>query len=186
MLIEEIAEMIMIMEDYECKEKKKFDNGVDIIASNGDSEDKILLRLIINPRSKSGFVGIDAITEINEILKSGNFDKGILISNRFTDSVRNKTINKKIRIVSENFKPLFESQEIYAKIQDLVDNLCIVQCGKIPKKESDCNGYSNGSYTCNIRKIEDDSVFHLNHKWNKLLQNDLRRIIKMNPNIEVQ
>ena len=183
--IEETAEMIMIMEDYECKGKKKFDNGIDIMALNGDSEDKILLRLIINPKSKSGFVGADDVSEINEIVESGNFDKGILIGNKFTGSARNKMINKKIRIVSENFIPLFESQEIFAKIQELVDNLCVVQCGKIFEKESDCNGYSDGKYTCDIRKINDDSLFHLNHKWNKLLQNDLRRLIKLNPNIEV-
>lgn len=186
MLIERTAEMIMIMEDYQCKKKKKFENGIDIIALNGDSNDKILLRLIINPKSKSGNVGVDEITEMNNTLENEKFDKGIIISNKFTNSARNKTINNKIQIVSENDSPLFDSQKIYAKIQDLLDNLCMDHCDKIPKKKSDCNGYSNGSYTCNIRKINDDSWFHLSHKWNKLLQNDLKRLIQLDPNLELQ
>ena len=178
------AEIIMAMEDYECEERQRLDEGIDLTASHGNLDDRILLRIITEPTSKSGFVGINAVRKMSETLKRENYDKGILISERFTAAARQEMRRKDIQMVSEKFMPSFEPQKLYLKIQDYVDNLCKAKCGKVPEKESDCKGYSKGSYTCEVRLISNDASFHFEHGWTNLLQNDVKRILALNAHFE--
>jgi len=171
------AELIMAVEDYERKNMERRDNGVDIIASGGSSDDKILLRVITEPKSKSGFVGVDAVSKMIEIMKDEDYDKGILISKRFTKAAKNKIGHEGIQIISEKFMPRFKPEELFFTIQDCTDALCKVKCGRIPKKESDCKGHSNGCYSCKIRLISDNASFHYERGWAHLLQNDLIQLL---------
>jgi len=166
----------MAMKDYKCEERQKVDGGIDIIASDGKSDDRILLRILNEPESKSCIVGRDAVLKMVETMKHENYDKGILISESFSFAARQEMKRRGIQIVSEKFMPSFEPNRLYIKIQNYIDDLCKAKCGKVPEKESDCKGYSKDSCTCEVRLISDDASFHLEHGWTSLLQNDLRRL----------
>ncbi len=99
------AELVMAMEDYACDEKQKLAERIDLIASQGNSNDRILLRIITEPKSKSGFVGVNAVTNMNETLESENYDKGILVGKRFTAAARREMKRKDIEMVSEKCMP---------------------------------------------------------------------------------
>ena len=170
------VEIILAMKDYNCEERQKVDGGIDIIASDGKSDDRVLLRIINEPKSKAGIVGRDAVLKLNETLKSENYDKGILISKRFTVAARQEMRRKDIQMVSEKVMPSFKPEELYIKMQNYIDDLCKVKCGKVPEKESDCKGYSEGCYSCKVRLISDDFLFHFERGWTDLVQNDLRRL----------
>lgn len=177
--IEDKAEIFMAIRDYECEEKQKWDKGIDFTASGAKSNDKILLRVITEPESRSSIVGIDAVKEMTEIMKLEDYDKGVLISKRFTEAAKKEMKRENIQMISENFMPLPEPQRLYLKIQDLIDGLCKAKCGKIPEKESDCKGYLNGQYSCKIRLISDNASFHFERGWTEFLQNDLLRLLRL-------
>jgi len=177
--IEDKAEIFMAIRDYECEEKQKWDKGIDFTASGAKSKDKILLRAITEPESRSGIVGIDAVKKMTETMKLENYDKGVLISKRFTEAAKKEMKQENIQMISENFMPLPKPQRLYHKIQNLIDSLCKAKCGKIPEKESDCKGYLNEQYSCTIRLINDNASFHFERGWIKFLQNDLLRLLKL-------
>jgi hypothetical protein len=183
MSIKSKAEIVMAVEDYECEKKRRLPEGIDLIASHGDADDKTLVRVITEPKSKSGFVGVNAVRKMDEILKTENYDNGILVSKRFTAAARKEMRQKDIRMISEKFMPSFEPKKLYLKVQDYVDNICRAKCGKVPKKESDCKGSSESGYTCEVRLISDDALFHLEHRWRKLLQHDIKRLVALNAHL---
>jgi hypothetical protein len=184
MSIRSKAEIVMAMEDYDCEERRTLAEGIDLAASHGNSDDRILVRIITEPTSKSGSVNVDAVRKMDQTLKDENYDGGILISEKFTAAARQEMRRKDIRMISEKFMPSFEPQKLYLKVQDYVDNLCKAKCGKIPKEESDCKGFSESGYTCKVRRISDDALFHLEQGWRNLLQNDLRRLLVLNAHFE--
>lgn len=179
MSIESKAELIMAIQDYECEERQRWDRGVDYIAADAKSDDKILLRLITEPKSKSGFIGVDAVRKMSEILKHENYDRGVLIGKKFSEAAREEMRRDDIQMISERLPPSFTPQKLYLRIQDYIDDLCEVKCGKVPKKQSDCKGYSEGTYSCKIRLISDDASFHFERGWTNLLQNDLKRLLRI-------
>ncbi|MDH5448786.1 MAG: restriction endonuclease [Candidatus Bathyarchaeota archaeon] len=179
MSIEDKAELVMTIRDYEYEEKQKWDKGIDFTASDAKSDDKILLRIITAPESRSGVVGIDAVKEMSEIMKLKDYDKGVLISKRFTEAAKKEMKRENIQMISESFMPSLEPQRLYLKIQDLIDGLCKANCGKIPEKESDCKGHLNGQYPCKIRLISDNASFHFERGWTRFLQNDLLRLLRL-------
>jgi hypothetical protein len=178
MSLELAAELVMMIEDYECEKKQKWGEGIDFTASDAKSDDKILLRLITAPKSKSGFICVDDVKEMVDRMERSDYDKGVLISKEFTTAAREELGRNGIRVISEKYMP-FESKELYSKLQDCIDDLCKAKCGKVPKRKSDCRGHSDGDYSCRIRPISDDASFHFNHGWSRLLQNDLKRLLKM-------
>ena len=177
--IEYKAEIFMAIRDYECEEKQKWDKGIDFTASGAKSNDKILLRVITEPESRSGIVGIDTVKEMTETMKLEDYYKGVLISKRFTEAAKKEMKRENIQMISENFMPLPEPQRLYLKIQDRIDGLCKAKCGKIPEKESDCKGYLNGQYLCKIRLISDNASFHFERGWIEFLQNDLLQLLRL-------
>ncbi len=178
MSLELAAELVMMIEDYECQRKRRWAEGIDFTASDAKSDDKVLLRLITEPKSKSGVIGVDDVKQMVGRMEGGNYDKGVLISNEFTDAAREELWRNGIRVISEECLP-YRPKQLYPKLQDCVDSLCKAKCGKVPKKESDCRGYSDGDYSCRIRLISDNASFHFDHDWSALLQNDLKRLLAM-------
>jgi hypothetical protein len=176
MSLELNAELVMMIEDYECEERQRWAEGIDLTASDVKSDDKILLRLITEPKSKSGVVCVDDVRKMFQRMKHENYNKGVLISERFSEAAKEELRKKDIKIVSEKFMP-YKPQELYLRLQDCIDGLCKAKCGQVPKRESDCWGYSEGRYPCKIRLISDDASFHFDHGWTKLLQNDLKRLL---------
>lgn len=176
MSLELAAELIMTIEGYECEKKQKWADGIDFTASDTKSDDKVLLRLITEPRSKSGAIRVDDVREMIDRMESSDYDKGVLISKEFTTAASEELGRRGIQVISEKSMP-YRSEELYAKLQDCIDDLCKAKCGHVPKRESDCRGHSDSKYSCRIRLIGDNASFHFDHGWSRLLQNDLKKLL---------
>lgn len=176
-LIEQ-AELVMAMRGYRKEERKRWDEGIDYVASHPKSEEKILLRIVTEPKSTSSTVGLDVVGEMSETMKREDYDKGVLIGKRFSKAAKKEMRREGIQMFSEKFTPRFEPRKLYLTMQEYIDGLCQMRCGFIPKQESDCQGRdSKGRYTCKIRLISDNASFHFERGWTDLLQRDFERLI---------
>lgn len=174
MSIEDRAELFMAVRNYKCEERKKWDEGIDFTALDSSSEEKILLRLI-EPGARAGFVGIDAVKKMSEMMKRQDYDKGFLIGKRFTEAAEEEMTQQNIQRISEDYMPPMAPERLYLTINDHVCNLCKIKCGEVPQKETDCKGYSN-SNSCAVRIISDNAAFHFERGWISLLEHDFKKI----------
>ena len=180
----EKAKLIAMIRGYEDEKRRRWDKGIDFIASHGESDDKILLRVITEPRSKSGVIGVDTIRDMSEDLQ--DYDKAVLIARRFSSAAEKEMGREGIETVSEKFMPHCKLERLYATIQGCIDDLCQAKCGHIPEKESDCKGHSEGHYSCNVRLINDNASFHFIQGWRNLLQNDLKQLLAIGNSVSDQ
>jgi hypothetical protein len=160
----------MSMRNFICEEREKWDQGMDITALDEESNEKVLLR-IVESKSKSGFVGVDAVREMLEAMEREDYDKGVLLGKKFTVAAKRELMENDIQRISENYTPTFKPERLYLRINNYVNDLCKAKCGKIPKKESDCKG------DCRIRIISDNASFHFEQGWIKLMKNDLKQLL---------
>ena len=172
-----MAELIMAIRDYENEEEQRWEKGIDIIASPVKSDDKILMRLITKPSSKSGVIGATVVREMSEELERKGYDKGFLIGKRFTKDAREVMSQEGIEMASEKIMPSFKPQRLYITIHNYINHLCRAKCGHIPKKESGCKGYSDAHYSCKVRLISDNAQLHFERGWTNLLQKDLKQLL---------
>ena len=173
----ERAELVMAIREYDNKKRRRWEGGIDIIVSPVRSDDRILMRVINKSRSKSGIVGIDVVREMSEFLERNDYDGGFLVGKRFSNAAREEMSREGIEVISEKLMPSFKPQRLYFSVNKIVEKLCKAKCGRVPMEESDCKGYSKGSYSCKIRLISDDASFHFERGWTNLLQNDLKRLL---------
>jgi hypothetical protein len=171
--IQDEAELFMAMRNYSCEEREKWEEGVDIIALDTASNEKVLLR-IVESKSKSGFVGIDAVRKMVEAMESKDYDKGVLFGKRFTTAAKQELVQNDIQRISEGYMPTFKPERLYLRINQYVNELCKAKCGKIPEKESDCKG------NCRVRIISDNASFHFEQGWVNLMKKDLKQLLSQN------
>lgn len=169
------AKLILAVREYQMKKTRRKERRIDFTVSPPKSDDRILIRVITEP-AKSGYGGVNTVREMSQTLGKRHYDKGILISKRFTEAARSEMKRKDIEAVSEGI-PRFKPEQLYLVINDYISELCKAKCGHVPKKESDCKGYSDGNYSCNIRLISDDTTFHFEHGWMLLLERDLAKLL---------
>lgn len=175
--------MLIAILDYECEEKQKLDKGIDFVASDAKSDEKILLRVITKPRSKSGVVVVEDVRNMLEVMEDKLCDKGVLISKEFSDAAKQEMEKKNIQRISEKAMLRFRPEKLYLRMRDYIDDLCKAKCGKVPEKEADCKSHSDGGITCKIRVISDNASFHFEHGWTRLLQHDFMRLIALHNSI---
>ncbi len=158
------------MQNFSCENREEWERGTDITALDEKSNEKVLLR-IVEPRSKSGFIGIDAVREMLEAMEREDYDKGVLFGKKFTVAAKRELKENDIQRISELYMPKFKPEKLYLRINRYVNDLCKEKCGKIPKKESDCKS------NCRIRVISDNAFFHFEQAWVKLMKNDLKQLL---------
>lgn len=173
----EKAEVISAVRDYEKGRIRRKEKKVDFTVSPPDSDDKILIRVITETQSKSGYVSVDIVRDMSEVLKERSYDKGILVGNRFTEAAKREMKQENIEAVSERIVPYFKVEQLYLAIEGCIGNLCREKCGQIPVKESDCKGYVDGGYFCDVRLISDNASFHLEQGWIGFLEKDLAKLL---------
>ena len=173
----EKAEVISAIRSYENSRIRRKDSEVDFTVSPSESDDRILIRVITEAKSSSGYVGVDAVREMNEFLKKRDYDKGILIGKQFTEAAKSEMERENIEAISKNIKPYFKVERLYFVINSRIENLCKVKCGHVPMKKSECKGYVDGNYSCDVRLISDNASFHLKHGWIDFLKKDLARLL---------
>jgi hypothetical protein len=179
MSLESKAELIMAIGGYECEEIQKWNKGIDFIASNAKSDDKMLLRIITDAKSKSGTIGVDIVKNMTELVEQENYDKSVLIGKRFSEAAKEEMSRNNIQMISEKFMPPFKPEKLYLSIQSCINVLCKNKCGQAPEKKSDCKDYAKDSPSCKVRLISDNASLHFQFGWTKLLQHDLIRILKL-------
>ena len=180
------AELVMAIREYDGVKRRRRKGGIDIIVSPVGSDDKVLMRVINKSRAKSGIVGLDAVREMSEFLERNDYEGGFLVGKRFTNAAMEEMIRVGIEGISEKLILPFKPPKLYFSINKIVEKLCKAKCGQVPEKESDCKGYSKGSYSCKIRLISDDASFHFERGWTNLLQNDLKRLLTVHNSINNQ
>ena len=171
------AEVISAVRDYENRRIRRKERKVDFTVSPSDSDDKILIRVITEAKSKSGCVSVDTVREMSEILKKRNYNEGILIGKRFTKAAKSEMEREDIEAVSERITPHFKLERLYSVINSCIRNLCRAKCGHVPVKASDCKGYVDGHYSCNVRLISDNTSFHFELGWIYFLEKDLAKLL---------
>jgi len=171
------AEVISAVRDYESTRTRRKEKRVDLTVSPSGSNDKILIRVITEAKSRSGYVGVDAVSEMVEVLKKQKYDKGILIGRRFTQAAQRELRREGIEAVSERITPHFKLERLYLVINSCVENLCRVKCGFVPVKQSDCKGFVDGRYVCAVRLVSDNAGFHFERGWVDFLEKDLVRLL---------
>jgi len=171
------AKLISAMRDYNRKRTTSKERSVDFTVSPSENDEKILIRAITEPKSKSGYISVDTVREMIDFLETKDYDKGILIGKKFTNAAKREMKNANIEVVSDNFSPNFKLERLYSTIGNYVEKLCMAKCGKIPLKDSDCKGFVDGNYSCDIRLISDNADFHHEKSWVDFLERDLVKLL---------
>ena len=171
------ANLISAMRDYKRKRTSRKERRIDFTVSPSEEDQKILIRAITEPKSKSGYISVDTVREMIEFLETNNYDKGILIGNKFTNAAKREMKNANIEMVSDAISPNFKVNRLYSTIVNYVEKLCRAKCGKIPVKDSDCKGFVDGHYSCDIRLISDNADFHYEKAWVNFLERDLVKLL---------
>jgi hypothetical protein len=178
------AKLISAVRDYEQKRTSTKERRVDFTVSPTDNDKKILIRVITEPKSKSGYVSVDTVHQMIDFLEKNKYDKGILVGKKFTNAAKREMKKADIEMVSEAFSPSFKIQSLYSTIGDYVEKLCKIKCGKIPKKDSDCKGIDNGHYSCKIRLVSDNADFHFEKTWVNFLERDLVKLLSIEKDLK--
>lgn len=173
----EKAEVISAIRDYESIKTQRRERKIDYTVTPSESDDRVLIRVIIEPKSKSGYVSVDTVRNMSESLRRRKFDKGILIAKRFTEAAKREMGRNNIEAISERIMPYFKLETLYLTINSCVDGLCKTKCDRVPVKKSDCKGYVDGHYSCDVRVISDNSSFHFERGWTEFLKRDLARLL---------
>jgi hypothetical protein len=171
------AEVLLAVRGYETMDIRKKERLVDFTVSPQKSDDKILVRVIIETPSKSGYIGVDSVRKMSDSLEKRGYDKGVLVGKRFTEAAKNEMKKNKIEMISDVVKPSFKSTKLFSTINEYTQKLCKTKCGKIPTKDSDCKGYTDGHYSCDIRLTSDNADFHFERGWTSFLENDLMKLL---------
>jgi hypothetical protein len=173
----EKAAVISAVRDYEPVETRRKERMVDFTVSPSASDDKILIRVITDGHSKAGHVTVDTVREMGEVLEARGYDEGILIGKRFTKAARRAMTREEIELVSERSRPRFKVERLYSVISRCVMELCRAKCGAVPMQESDCKGYVDGHYSCDVRLVSDNASFHFELGWVDFLERDLAKLL---------
>ncbi len=182
----EKAEVISAVRDYETKRTRKKEKKVDFTVSPAESDSKTLIRVITEAKSKSGYVTVDTVRQMTEDLKAREYDDGIIIGKRFTKAAKREMERARIETISERIEPHFRSERLYAVINSCIQELCKAKCGKVPAKESDCKGYTDDHYTCDVRLISDNASFHFDLGWTDFLERDLAKLLGIRKSLKDQ
>jgi hypothetical protein len=166
------ADLLLSIQGYSPKKRRKRENGLDIIAKDKEVDEKILLRV------DDEHTRIDVATADDMIAKKEkeDCDRGVFISNKFTPAAKRKLAKEGIKTLSEGKMPYVEVEKLYAATRKIVDKLCKAKCGKVPRREADCSGFSDDGYSCEIRRISDNASFHLDRMWMNMLMKDTQRL----------
>jgi hypothetical protein len=171
------AKLISALRDYDRKRTRSKERSVDFTVSPPENDEKILIRAITEPESKSGYINVGTVHEMIDFLETKHYDKGILIGKKFTNAAKREMKKANIELFSDNFSPNFKLERVYSTICNYVEKLCKAKCGKIPVKDSDCKGLVDGNYSCDIRLISDNADFHYEKEWITFLERDLVKLL---------
>jgi len=178
MTVKDKVEFLFAIRNLKIGRKEKWAEGTDFVASDVVADDKVLVRMV-DPRSKSRYVGADIVKDMLKAMRRKNCERGFIVADRFTGAAVEEMRLCNIQQVSEDYMPPVASENIVLTINDCINNLCRAKCGSAPLQEADCRALLKDK-PCRVRSISDDALFHYERGWTDLLKNDLRQLLAMN------
>jgi len=172
------VELQKSLHGYEAAEVNEEIGSIDYVTGK-DSEEKKLLRVIVDPDLRASKADFNITSKTLEDLEDGRYDEIMILASGLTESSK-RLVGKERDL--EYISPKNEHyslMELIDAIQKQTRELCIERCGTFPKKEKDCKGYRDGEYTCPVRRISDDADFHSERRWLELLMNDFSKLISL-------
>jgi hypothetical protein len=176
MSVEEKTELIIAIHDYKYVKKEKRSDYTDVTALDALNE-KILLRSI-EPEGK-GYVSIGDVKDMIAVIKREEYNRGILISKRFTVAAVEEMVQENIQKVSDEYMPPFDTEKLYLAITNCINNQCKTRCGIIRLKKSECQKKQK-TIPCKVKALGDNASFHFDQGWVDLLKNDLKLALALN------
>lgn len=148
----EKAEYLIELRDYKVEEIHQDEDFVDIKISEPSSDEKILLRVVFKSKLKHNVAGVETVRGIEQNIQEQNINKAIIFGKRFTREASKKLRENNIESFSimRDIVPLINIQDLYKTIRKLVDSICIIKCGSIPRTESECKGFSKEPIKCSF------------------------------------
>jgi hypothetical protein len=171
------VELLKTLYGYKFKSENKKIGYVDYIAKDVGDNHK-LLRVIVDPKHRASNAFVKTVDDTLDQIENKNYSRVTLVAKSFSSA--SKRLVKKantLEMISLSQIPNSTTKVIQAN-QSKVDTLCMMKCGFLPTVKEDCNGYENGEYSCEIRRISDDSDFHAKMGWLQMLKNDFSRLIE--------
>ena len=151
------VELLKNLHGYEFKELNDEAGYVDYV-TNGD--ERKLLRVIVGPKHHAAEAFVTTVESVLEKLEDNEYDEVTLMAKDFTDYSRRLILEEdKLNLISPD-KSHYSTPEVYRAIQNITASLCEKKCGGLPKTEEDCKGLVDGKYSCEVRRVSDDSDFH--------------------------
>ncbi len=169
--MEDKTEFIIAIRDFRHTKTKKLANCIDFTVF--DALDKKVLLRCIEPYGNE-FVGLGVVKSMIELIKREDYNRGILISKRFTAAALEGMVKGNIQQVSDEYMPHFDTEKLYLAIFNRVSDQCKTKCGKIALKEPDCQEKKHDKSPCKIKALATNALFHFEQGWIDLLQNDLK------------
>jgi hypothetical protein len=175
------VELMKTIHGYEKKGPNDDVGGVDYVAR--DSEVEKLLTVVLDPKLKTSKVDMETIRKMIDSIEEEGYGRAIIIAEDFTYGAK-KLIRKteNLDYVSPGLESPYSLYEMVYAIQRKTMELCESICGKTPSMEA-CGGlYREGPikhYTCQVRRVSDDSDFHADMGWKTLLYVDFSKLVKM-------
>jgi hypothetical protein len=171
------VELLKTLHEYKFKSENKKIGYIDYVAKDID-DNKKLLRVIVDPKHRATKAFVKTVDDTLDQLEDKKFSKVTLVAKSFSSaSMRLVKKAKYLEMISLSHTPNTTSEVIKAN-QSQVDSLCELKCGYLPQIQEDCKGFVNGDYSCEIRRISDDSDFHARMGWLHMLKNDFSRLIE--------
>lgn len=183
MSVEEKADFLIAVRNYESGKIKKWANGRDFVASGRITGEKVFIRLM-EPRNKLSFVSIDDVKNMSKAMNREDCQRGVFISKKFTDAAIQEMNTCNIQQFSDEYMPPVNPESVILAINDCRNNLCKIKCGAISLELSACKNREEKKL-CRIKSISDDAVFHCKRGWMNLLKNDLRQLLLLNKAITI-
>jgi hypothetical protein len=183
MSVQEKADFLIAVRNYESGKTKRWTNGKDVVASGRSTGEKVLIRLT-ETQTKPNLVGIDEVKNMLKVMTREGCKRGVFISKKFTDAAIEEMGTFNIQQFSDEYMPPVTSENIVLAINDCRNNLCKIRCGEISSGTSACKNRQEKNI-CRIKSISDDAVFHCKRGWMNLLKNDLRQLLLLNKTVSV-
>jgi hypothetical protein len=172
------VELVENIYGYDKKVSKDKIGSVDYIKGRGKK--KKLFR-VLKYRKKQGSKSIiENVRETIETMDEEGYKEAKIIAANLTDNTKKLIIKKKnLDFITKDSRTPYSISELYYATQVMTNKLCESICGKAPKKEKDCKGYSKGKYSCMVRMISDNADFHAERRWLPILYDDFSKLLEI-------
>ena len=180
------AELIMEFKGYDKSSVDKCEELIDIVASEPGSDADVLIRIVKSSKLGTGVVGVVKARNMRDAIQEREVKTGVVLGERFTTAAK--------RVLKENSIEFFTTKQpvitaidaygLYVKINAVVKRLCEATCGRYPSSAAECQGISTEpdaflKYPCRIRHLSDNADVHFEHRWFRMLREDLRELLIM-------